>query len=82
MLRRWLASLTLGQRLVLAFTLMMGAVAALYSAALYYDFHWVETRLSSRHMADQLHAKEQALFKGIIPQVNPGVWFFFESSAL
>lgn len=76
MLRRWLASLTLGRRLVLAFTLMMGAVAALYSAALYFDFRWVEMHLSSRHMADQLHAKEQALFKGIAPQVNPGVWLY------
>ncbi len=70
------ANATLGQRVAFAFAVMVTAVSLFYSVALYYNFKWVELTLSGEHMADQLHAKEQALLQGVAPQVNPGVWLY------
>lgn len=67
---------TLGQRIIIAFAVIMTSVTLFYSSALYYNFKWVELKLSGEHMADQLHAKEQAWTNGVAPQVNPGVYLF------
>lgn len=67
---------TLGQRIIIAFAIIMTSVTLFYTSALYYNFKWVEFKLSGEHMADQLHAKEQALANGVAPQVNPGVYLF------
>ena len=56
---------TLGQRIIIAFAVIMTSVTLFYSSALYYNFKWVE-----------LNAKEQAWTNGVAPQVNPGVYLF------